>query len=141
MRSASLRNVNEAFELSSGKRVRYVSLGLDGESGELKVDREGVGRAVGRRGNALAFGSVEELNGMRLVVGVLYAEMAWTGEDVFSPEGVEWRLLTLAMRERRRSCRAVASMARCLGAVSSAMFMKRSSLSVPDTVLLVPRTA
>lgn len=59
--------------------------------------------------------------------------MGCTGEDDCRPDGVEWRLFTLAMRERRRSCRAAASIARCLGALSSAIFMKRSSLSAPDT--------
>jgi hypothetical protein len=38
------------------------------------------------------------------------------------------------MRERSRSCRAAASTARRFGALSSAMFKKRSSLSVLDTV-------
>ena len=32
---------------------------------------DGVGRAVARRGSALDLGSVEEVKGMRLVVGVL----------------------------------------------------------------------
>jgi hypothetical protein len=73
--SASLLEEKEALELSSGKRVRCVSFGLLGDSGDWYVVLDGVGRAVGRavarRGNALDFGSVKEAKGMRLVVGVV----------------------------------------------------------------------
>ena len=68
--SASLLEEKEVLELSSGKRVRCVSFGLLGDSGDWYVVLDGVGRAVARRGNALNFGSVEEAKGIRLVVGV-----------------------------------------------------------------------
>ena len=61
-----MRNVNDAFGFSSGNLVYGVSTCLpDGTgAGWVLLTGEdllfGVGRAVGRLGNALVFGSVEE---------------------------------------------------------------------------------
>jgi hypothetical protein len=68
--SASLLEEKEALGLSSGKRVRGVSLELLDDKGDW-AGLDKAGRCVARRGNALALGSVEMEKGIRLVLGVV----------------------------------------------------------------------
>ena len=100
----------------------------DGEDRSGKV-LDVVGKSDGRRW-PLDFASAVEA--IRVVVEV--EELVWGAGDLI-PDGNDWRSLTRARRDLSLSMRAGVSAGRFLGALSAAMFRKRSSacsLSVPD---------
>jgi hypothetical protein len=132
-RSESLRE-KEALVESSGGRDLGDSSGVPGDCGGRSCRvRDEAGRSDERRGWAVDLASVFE--GMRLTVGVV--ELEGTGEGDCKADGDDIRF-TRAMRERNLSWRAVAeSTWRCFGALSSAMFRKRSSVCSPSVAEVV----